>query len=339
MKYTIVAATFLTGLLTAQSLALEIKLSAPDPNTIPWIPITIEGQVINNSNAPVEIPLVRQDGIGYGNICRNVMRKNNGESPKETEFRHMISMVDYPPGPWNLKTEILQPGESREFAFSYGAAVKPLELEYWVECQFYHDPAEYKKNNLVLNHKIFAGEVKSNTVIVKVSEPTGIDAEAYAAHWKDQALRNKLEDSRKSDYLDHLEEYPQSRYSEYLLCRIDPASSISAYAIKRPSEYVTIALRHQLWKSNNEETMKEAKQILGFCMAQMKVMQNFPQSPCRFAKRLSCAESFIENGSFNWACRSLNEILAMTPSREVDSVISSKAKEYLDSLRANGYCK
>jgi hypothetical protein len=339
MKHIIIPAILLTALLTVPATALEIRLSTPEPCTLPWIPITLHGEVINNSSSPIEIPAVRPDGIGFGNICRNVMRKTNGESPKEKEFRHTYVMGDYPPGPWQLKTEILQPGEARKFSFSYGAAAQPLELEFWVECQFYQEPADYKKNNLILDHKICAGNYKSNTVIVTVSEPTGIDAEAYASHWKDQASRNNLEDARKNDYRNHLEQFPQSRYSEYLLCRIDPSSSRADFTAKRPVEYVSKALQHQRWESSKIETMHEVQQQLADNMAQMKVLQHFPQSLCRFSKRLSCAEHFINNGSFNWACRILNEILAMTPTRDVDKIISTKAKEYLDALRANGHFK
>jgi hypothetical protein len=319
--------------------ALEIKLSTREVNTIPWIPITINVDVINDSSAPVEIPMVGRFSFGAGNICMNYMRKADGTKPNQKEFDYMVIMSDQAPGPWKLTTETLRPGETRSYSYSHGKAIEPMELEYWVECNFLSDPEEYKKNNIILDHKIFSGKIKSNVLKVQVDEPAGVDALAYNEHWKSQEQRNRLEDSRKSDYLNHLKEYPRSRYSEYLICQSNPDSSIPAFQAKRPEEYVNTSMRQKRWTSNNEDTIQNTHEQLAFQMAVMKVLQYHPNSNCKYSKRLSAAESFISNGSFNWACRSLNEIIGMDAKSEVDKIIKQKANQYVDALKSNGYCQ
>jgi len=116
--------------------ALEIKLSTRELDTIPWIPITINVDVINDSSAPVEIPMVGRFSFGAGNICMNYMKKVDGNKPNQKEFDYMVVMSDQAPGPWKLTTDTLMPSESRSYTYSHGKAIEPMVLEYWVECNF-----------------------------------------------------------------------------------------------------------------------------------------------------------------------------------------------------------
>jgi hypothetical protein len=338
MKYIIIFALLLLPAIGMPADSLQVTVRPGKKDVLVGLQIWVEVEVQNTSSRPIEVPDVLTACIrDAGGMCKNMLTKKDGKAPSSKEFLYSFSMEDRAMTP--LKTEILQPGERRAKRLMLGEGLVPLELTYQVICTFYEDPKTYEKNLYKLDHAIVSGTFSSNIAPIQIEQPTDLDEEIYNKYWRDRAARAKMEDSRTKEFWQLLTEYPRSAYAERQICHSDPSDAMQAFQVKRPEEFVAGALRNKSWNSTNADRMKELKEQNEYAMASMNILQRHPQSICSFSMRLFCAERFIDNGAFNWACRSLNEILTMTPAREVDAVISAKAKEYLDALRTNGYCK
>lgn len=314
---------------------IDLKVSSSQDVILPGMAVFIDIEVSNSTSRSIEIPKVRDVSFGgSGNqLCQNVLTTEQNETVSKDQFR--LDLYSSKHGISPLPTELINPSETKYHTFFLGHARKAGIYKLHIACDYFEDPEKYEKYHYSLNKKIHTEAFTSNTIILEVMNPSGIEKTVY-----DKYISQGNHDSRQKTVEMSLQ-YPESHYSLYFMVR----------------EFISCAFKNDCNLASTDQVESTCKNAKTFCVYQpidddtpdhvrkvkqkrmdeinalSKLLEHHEASTYFFALKYKLGWILLQQGLYTESREHFEQTSRMKPKKEQDSEFIRVANDYLKFMK------